>query len=97
MIAAPPIDRSNVVYLVAAAAPRMNACLRHVLAMSMVNPKATPDTLFCLADAWDEFAKHAEEFSEQLILAAALYHHAIGEARALAQLCRARGEQLAAA
>lgn len=92
-----PIERSNVAYLIHAAAPRMNPWFRHVLAMSMVNPAATPDALFCLADALDEAGVTAKACRETSILAAALYHHATGEFRALAELCRARGEQMAAA
>jgi len=97
MTAALPIERCNVAYLILAAAPRMSPWFRYVLAMSMVNPAATPDALFCLADALDEAAVSTDAVRETSILTAALYHHATGEFRALAELCRARGEQMAAA
>lgn len=97
MNAATAINRDNVVYLAAAAAPRMNPWFRHVVAMSMVNPAATPDAVFCLADALAELADHTAAIADGAILSAALLDRAVTETRALAALCRLRGEQLAAA
>lgn len=97
MTPAPSIHRDNVAFLIHAVAPRISPWFRHVLALSMMNPQATPDTLFCLADALEEAAQATEAMSQSSILAEALYCFAIFEFRALAELCNALGRQMATA
>jgi hypothetical protein len=52
------IDRNNVGELLAVAAPGIGVRFRAAIAAALINPHTTPDALFCLADALDEFAEH---------------------------------------